>query len=147
MLWRGAAVAAGVMLALGVLVAPAGAAPAAAERNQITPAAMSDCPSSYFCVWVNSDFNDGPGKWQNNEGNYANWPHGTCQTGNWGNCASSVYNHGNSCRVSFYDGVNGTGAFYFALPRGSFLANLALDHWSDGSSPNDKISSHQWVCP
>jgi peptidase inhibitor family I36 len=145
-------------LALPVLSSPAQAAPStpnpaavAADGSTASSAAviqaMADCPSSYFCVWKNSDFNDGPGKWQNAENNYGSWSHASCAGGTWNNCASSVYNHGNSYKVSFFDGTNQTGAFFYRLPAASYLANLALNTWSDGTSPNDKISSHNWHAP
>lgn len=57
-----------------------------------------------------------------------------------------MFNNGQSCKVTFYEDPYYGGAFFYQLPRGSYLANLALDKWSDGTSPNDKISSHKWVC-
>ncbi|WP_405099769.1 peptidase inhibitor family I36 protein [Micromonospora sp. NBC_01412] len=133
MLRRCAAAAAGVVLTLVCLVEPA----SAGDR-------YAGCPQTYFCVWAASDFNDGPGKWQNDEANYAAWGHGTCPSGTWSNCVSSVFNNGQNCAVTFYDGSSYTGAFFYRLQRGGYLANLAYDKWSDGTSPNDKISSHKW---
>ena len=48
--------------------------------------------------------------------------------------------------MTFYENRAFTGPFFYHLPRGSYLANLALDRWSDGTSPANKISSHKWNC-
>lgn len=159
--------AAAALMVVAALAAPTGAAassgaiasgttvsgkvaPFAADGRQVDAAAlagMSDCPLSWFCVWNNTNFSDGPGKWQNNEWRYTNWRHDSCPNKSWNDCASSLYNHGQSCKVTFYENIDfGPGAFFYQLPRGSYLANLALDKWSDGTSPNNKISSHQWFC-
>jgi hypothetical protein len=145
-LWRCASAAAGVVLTLTSLAAPAAAADSTLAAGTITPAAMSACGSGNFCAWVNSNFNDGPGQWAGNASNYTDWGHDNCGLGSlwtWDNCASSVFNNGQHCNLTFYDGINYTGAYY-NLPRGSYLANMTLDRMSDGQNANDRISSHRW---
>jgi hypothetical protein len=159
---RGATASAAALLLLGLLAAPAAAAGAAdamaADGRAVSAAALararSDCPATWFCVWADANFSRGPGKWQNDEHLYGRWTTSQCPSSppsraTWNDCASSVYNHGDSCRVTFYENeyFNETpGAFFYQLPRGSYLANLAQNTWSDGTSPNDKISSHKWFC-
>lgn len=114
--------------------------------NTQPAAGMADCPASNFCAWDNYNFSGGPGEWSGNAPNYTFWPHSGCgftSLYTWDNCASSVYNHGTSCNLTFYDGINYTGAHY-NLPRGSYLARMTLDKMSDGGSANDRISSHRW---
>lgn len=145
-LWRCAAGVAGAVLAVVCLTVPAQAADSTVVADSITPAAVSDCPPTYYCVWVNTDYNDGPGKWAGNQSNYTAWPHSGCgilSLWTWDNCASSVFNHGQSCNMTLYDGINYTGA-YFRLDKGSQRANLKLNKMSDGGNMNDRISSHYW---
>jgi hypothetical protein len=139
-----------VALALGVLATRAtadeGNSTKARWSGQQAAAGRADCPSSWFCVWVDVDFVGGPGKWQGNESNYTNWLHGGCGVRSlwtWDNCASSVFNNGQSCNLTFYDGINFAGAWY-NLPRGSFLAFMTQDLMSDQANANDRISSHKW---
>lgn len=149
LLRRSAAVLAAALLALGIMGAPAAASSGGASSgaaDAVVLAGMSACPLTYFCVWNKANFSDGPGKWANAEWNYTNWSHDSCPHGSWNDCASSVYNHGQSCKVTFYENIDFEGAFFYQLPRGSYLANLALDKWSDGTSPDNKISSHNWTC-
>jgi hypothetical protein len=150
------AVLVGVVTAALLLTAgPAAATPAdtaaapAAVPSSLSEAAlagMADCPSSWVCIWADTNFGGGtPGKWQDDEDNYGNWKHSTCTRSNgfWSNCASSVYNHGEHCNVAFYDAPNGGGAS-LPLRKGSFLAFLTDNRMSDGTVANDRFESHRW---
>ena len=151
---RGARAAGTAMTALAVavplLATSAGAAPAAtsssAAASILAAAGRSACQSGNFCAWDNYEFSGGPGQWYGNASNYTRWGHSGCGLASlwtWDNCASSVFNNGNNCNLTFYDGINYTGASY-NLPRGSYLARMTLDRMSDGQSANDRISSHRW---
>jgi len=143
------------LLALTTSVSVAQAAPSppaatSADQHEASPEALlrarSDCPLEWFCVWNLANFIDGPGKWKDLEADYWQYDHPSCPWEVWGDCASSVYNHGRNCAVTFYNETEGGGAYYWALPKGSYLANLAQDTWSDGTSPDNKIESHAWIC-
>jgi hypothetical protein len=148
--WRYALAAAGVAVALGGVTAPATADEGTATTTVVdgdqTAAAREDCSPGNFCAWDNYEFRGGPGEWSGNASNYSGWVHTGCGATSlwtWNNCASSVYNHGDDCNLTFYDGINYTGAYY-NLPRGSYLARMTLDKMSDGANANDRISSHRW---
>lgn len=109
-------------------------------------ASRSDCGSGNFCAWDNYNFSGGPGQWSGNASNWTSWVHTGCGVRSlwtWDNCASSVFNNGNNCNLTFYDDINYSGAYY-NLPRGSYLAHMDQDRMSDGGSANDRISSHHW---
>ncbi|MBU2668097.1 peptidase inhibitor family I36 protein [Actinoplanes bogorensis] len=169
LLRRAGAVGAGVILMMTALAGPASAAegPSAATAremaaakaanggraivpvdNMLAAGGLEACDSGSFCVWVNANFNDGPGQWPNNSNNYLSWSHASCGYLNlrtWNNCASSVFNNGNNCNIQLYDDVNyGTGRGYYNLARGGRLANLTIDKMSDGQPMNDRLSSHKW---
>jgi hypothetical protein len=127
--------------------APAVAADGSTAASPAVAKAMSDCPLEYWCIYASPNFGGSPGKWKDAENNYGSWPHAGCPDGTWNNCAQSVYNHGRSYKVSFFDDYDQGGAFFYRLPAGSYLANLAQDTWSDGTSPNRKIDSHNWHAP
>lgn len=144
MIRRLVAAAAMALVAGGVVAVPAAAEP----TGDVSVAAREDCGAGNFCAWVNPGFNDGPGQWPGNAPNYTKWGHRSCGLGSlwtWTNCATSVYNHGNSCTVTIYSDINYRGA-YIVLPRGSYLADMRADRMSDGASANDRVSSHAWSC-
>jgi peptidase inhibitor family I36 len=142
------AVLAGVVTAALLFAAgPAAAAPAAvtSSLSEAALAGMADCPSSWVCIWADTNFGGTPGKWQDNEDNYGDWAHSTCSrsNGRWSNCASSVYNHGEHCNVAFYD-APGYGGANLPLRKGSYLAYLTDNRMSDGTVANDRFESHRW---
>jgi hypothetical protein len=148
--WRYALAAVIAMLASGGVAASAAADESTASATVMDTsgiaAGRADCPASNFCAWDNYNFSGGPGEWSGNASNYTSWAHSGCgltSLWTWDNCASSVYNHGDNCNLTFYDGINYTGAYY-NLPRGSYLARMTQDRMSDGGNANDRISSHRW---
>jgi hypothetical protein len=122
--------------------------PVSAHAAKAAPAAAakSDCPSTYFCVWVNSGYNNGPGKFGGNNDNWSNFSHSGCQSGTWNNCASSGYNHGSSgLGVEVYNGINRGGASA-CLPQGWSLSNFSGFVYPGTSVGfNDSISSNLWT--
>lgn len=115
------------------------------SATALTPDAMSACPSTDFCVWVNKNYNDGPGKFGGDNQYWSKFPHKSCPTGTWDNCASSGWNHGTSgLGVEVYQGNYGGAAA--CLPRGWHLANFA-GYVYPGTNVkfNDTISSNYWT--
>ena len=120
----------------------AGHAPSAALA---TPAAESACPSSYFCAWVNANYDIGPGQWAGDNPDWLDFAQSSCADGTWNDCASSIYNHGTSGdSVEVYQNVNYGGASA-CIPDDSAYANLAnYDYPGTTISMNDSISSNYW---
>jgi len=112
----------------------------------LTPDNLSACTSTYFCVWVNKDYNDGPGKFAKDNPYWSDFPKASCPSGTWNNCASSGWNHGTSglgVEVWQYQNYGGASA---CLPRGWRLANFAGYVYPGTSvSFNDSISSNYWT--
>jgi peptidase inhibitor family I36 len=109
---------------------------------------MSACGSGNFCAWDNYNYSGGPGQWSGNASNYTSWNHTGCgftSLYTWDNCASSVFNNGNSCNITLYDDINYNSADgYYNLARGGHLADLRIDQMTRGGAMNDRISSHKW---
>jgi hypothetical protein len=167
---RLAAAGAGAVLALAALTGPAAAAGGSAGNSTAADLAalkasnggravvlvdnvraaggMDACESGSFCAWDNYNYSGGPGQWSGNADNYSHWGHSGCGLGSlwtWDNCASSVYNNGNSCNIQLYDDIKySTAHGYYNLAKGGHLADLRKDKMTDGKPMNDRISSHQW---
>ena len=128
---------------------PAAAAPQTAHRTAagaISPQAIGDCPSTYFCFWVDAGYSGGPGKFSGNNTNWGAYSHSTCNNGTWADCASSGYNHGTSgLGVEVWSGTGYTG-LSACLPRGWSNDNFANLVWPGTSTSfNDSISSNYWT--
>ena len=129
---------------------PAAAAPQAAQGTSsevVSPQAIGDCPSTYFCFWVNSGYGDGPGKFSGANDNWGDYSHSTCASGTWNNCASSGYNHGTSgLGVEVWNGTGYTG-YSACLPKDWSNSNFANLVWpnSGNTAFNDSISSNYWT--
>ncbi len=132
------------VIALPVIAAGAMmAAPAASAAGTIQPAAMSNCPAGYLCFWVNSGYGGAMGKFAGNNSWWGQYGQAQCQTGNWNDCAASLYNHGNYGAVYVYQDVNYGGGRACAA-RGTAWSNLTTLHFNNGAGMNDAISSNQW---
>ena len=118
------------------------------DNNVQASGGMDACDSGSFCAWDNYNYSGGPGQWPGNADNYSHWGHRGCGVGSlwtWDNCASSVYNNGNSCNIQLYDDINyNTADGYYNLAKGGHLADLRKDKMTDGKAMNDRISSHKW---
>lgn len=100
-------------------------------------AALSDCPSSYTCMWKDASYVTGGygniySRFANGMTNFSNF------TFDWGygplnNNVTSVYNHGTQQSSYFYDGFTFQGAYLFGLSVGQSSANVG--------SANDRASS------
>jgi hypothetical protein len=138
------------------LAAPAGSAGSAPSASAPTstsahdsgaaPAALSDCPATNFCFWVNAGYNDGPGRLSGDNPDWRIFAHGSCQTRNWSDCASSGFNNGTSgLGVEVWQNINYGGASA-CLPRGWRLDNFAGFVYPDTNVGfNDSISSNFWT--
>ncbi|MEV0738753.1 peptidase inhibitor family I36 protein [Streptomyces sp. NPDC050549] len=118
----------------------------AAASAVVSPQAIGDCPSTYFCFWVNSGYNDGPGKFSGSNTNWGAYSHSTCGNGTWSDCASSGYNHGTSgLGVEVWSGTGYTG-LSACLPKDWSNSNFANLVWPGTSTSfNDSISSNYWT--
>ncbi|MER5515974.1 peptidase inhibitor family I36 protein [Streptomyces sp. NPDC048254] len=129
---------------------PAAAAPqavqGAAASAAVSPQAIGDCPSTYFCFWVNLNYGDGPGKFSGANDDWSDYSHSTCASGTWNNCASSGYNHGSSgLGVEVWNGTGYTGSSA-CLPKDWSNSNFANLVWPGTSTSfNDSISSNYWT--
>ncbi|MEW2301359.1 peptidase inhibitor family I36 protein [Streptomyces sp. NPDC006655] len=147
---RMSAVAAGVALLLGTAAGTAaadssggsvlaGSASSALSAQVAKPAAVpAGCSAGYLCFWVNAGYNDGPGKLSGSNANWTAFPHSTCQTKTWNDCASSLYN----------DGVNDNAVVYTDANYSGSSGTIARGTGGDVSAAwNDVISSNSWVAP
>ncbi|MEU2622943.1 peptidase inhibitor family I36 protein [Streptomyces sp. NPDC007157] len=129
---------------------PAAAAPQAVSGTtasaSVSPQAIGDCPSTYFCFWVNSGYGDGPGKFSGANTNWGAYSHSSCSTGTWSDCASSGYNHGTSgLGVEVWRDINYSG-LSACLPKDWSNSNFANLVWPGTSTSfNDSISSNYWT--
>lgn len=114
-------------------------APAAAQ------ASTSQCGATYFCVWNNTGYTDGPAQFAGNNQNWTDFAHSTCPSGTWNDCASSAYNHGTSGKgVNVYiDSDYRTASS--CIPAGAEVSNLSSQAYTNGKSVNNSISSNVWT--
>ncbi|MEW1779278.1 peptidase inhibitor family I36 protein [Streptomyces sp. NPDC086777] len=134
----GTSVAPGHAVASGTSVI-AGSASSALSAQVATPAAVpSGCSAGYLCFWVNSGYQDGPGKLDGSNANWTVFAHPTCQTKTWNDCASSLYNDGVNDNAVVYTDANYSGSSG-VIDRG--VGGDVSAAW------NDVISSNSWVAP
>jgi Peptidase inhibitor family I36 len=118
---------------LAVLVATAAFASLGALPS--VASAEHGCVAAYACGWVDGGYGTPMGKWSENTPNFSVFGQSRCQTGNWNDCVSSVWNEGTSCNVSWY--VNsGYGGGEYRNNRGT--GSGVLGGW------NDEFSSLKW---
>ncbi|MER5897561.1 peptidase inhibitor family I36 protein [Streptomyces sp. NPDC001876] len=121
------------------------AAAAASTGVGTLAAAPAGCTAGNLCFWVNDNWNDGPGQLYGNNADWGVYSHSTCSTGTWEDCASSLYNNGNSCVASVYFLEN------YQTPKLSIsrqsgynsLSAVPLGYGVDGNW-NDNIRSNKW---
>lgn len=109
-------------------------------------AAVTDCNPGQLCVWVNTSYNGGPGRFTGNNSNWNNFPHTSCTyNGTWNNCASSGFNDGTTGlgvqlweTIGYADGV-------FCMPQGTQIANFGNRTFNNGHSLNDRVSANFWT--
>lgn len=127
--------------------APAGVAqPAQVKPAAVHPNSYSSCPASYLCFWVDAGFSGAMGKLSGSNTNWTVFSQSTCQTRNWNDCASALYNNGNSDQALVWEDAGYTGG-YACVARGTTMySNLANWTYADNShSMNDSISSNDWT--
>jgi hypothetical protein len=125
-----------------VVAAPAQAAPVSSETTFAAPAG---CGSGNLCFWNNSGFNDGPGQLAGTNPNWGVFAHGSCPSGTWDNCVSSLFNNGNTSAANVwrYTNYGGAGACW---AKGTGNSNLASVNYPGTSvNMNDTISSNNWA--
>lgn len=116
----------GAALMLGMALV--GAAPAHAD--------IAGCPSGSFCLAADPDFT----------GAAFGSPNSTTSVpANRDDIATSVYNHGNSCNIRFYN-ISNYGGRYFAMSIGQAIGNLANYAFPDGGNWDNRLSSFKF-CP
>lgn len=110
----------------GLLCAMASAGIAAAATP--ATAGWSDCPAGYLCAYLGANGAGTPGKVSGDNANLL-------QYYKFDN-AVSLYNHGNSCNVKIYSGLNWSG-YSFVLDRGFIVPNLSGTVWYKNVASND----------
>ncbi|MGW4907878.1 peptidase inhibitor family I36 protein [Streptomyces sp. NPDC004270] len=129
---------------------PAAAAPQAVQGAEastaVSPQAITDCPSTYFCFWMDAGYPGAPGKLSGSNPDWRVFSHTGCANGTWSDCASSGYNHGTSgLGVEVYRDINYSG-LSACLPKDWSNSNFANLVWPGTSSSfNDSISSNYWT--
>jgi hypothetical protein len=145
------------MVVAGALIAPTAvsAAPAASAQSTTVTAAdtsqaaatsaasFSDCPLQFLCFWVDAGPSGAMGKFKGDNDNWGNFSQQTCQTHNWNDCASALYNHGEFDAVSVFQDINGSGGSACLL-IGTKWSNLTVHNFQNGANMNDQISSNKW---
>lgn len=116
-------------VAMGTGIAFAGLAPAEASLGQ--------CASTNFCMWNDGGYVGYLNGWPGDRPSYNS-------TNN--NAATSLYNHGVSCDIRFWENQDYAGN-YGDLNQGSSYENLA-SWWIVWPTYNfdNRISSHEWRC-
>jgi hypothetical protein len=94
------------------------------------------CVSSYACGWVDGGYGIPMGKWSENTPNFTVFGQSRCQTGNWNDCVSSLWNEGTSCNAIWWtnSGYGGSG-YHNNLGTGT---GVLSGGW------NDEFSSLKW---
>jgi hypothetical protein len=152
--------AAAVTLCLGaVMPATASATPAApATANAVSEQAASPnvtpiCPAGSLCFWVDQNYGGPRGQFSGDNPAWGSYPQSQCQDGSgggpysngtWNDCASSLYNNGNSDAVQVWRDSNYR-SDSTCVPRGTLWASLPKWQTNSGEPMNDEISSNRWV--
>lgn len=118
---------------------------AAAPATAGILAAPSGCTAGNLCFWVHDNWVDGPGRLDGNNADWGVYSHSTCQTGTWEDCASSLYNNGNSCTAHvYYLEDYQTPKLNISRQTGyNSLSAVALGYGVAGNW-NDNIRSNNW---
>jgi hypothetical protein len=137
---------AAVSAATLTLTAIPGAAQAAAvDRESLSPEAWTDCPQTYFCVWVDGNYQGPRGQFQDSNPSWGSFYQSACRSGTWSDCASSGFNNGTSGMGVVVWDESGYYGHSRCLPKGWRHPYFTQVYWGDGSANiNDKISSNEW---
>jgi len=122
----------------GTLMVLIGTAPA--------QAAPSGCASGALCAWEDENYLTNSttvhASFFGNNQHWSDFAQSACQSGNWNDCASSIFNNGTQCTAHVYWDA-GFGLPRINVPRGTGYAQLD-QNMPDGRNWNDKISSNNW---
>ncbi|GAB2958965.1 hypothetical protein GCM10023080_018570 [Streptomyces pseudoechinosporeus] len=116
------------------------------DSADVSPQAWTDCPQTYFCVWVDGNYQGPRGQFRDTNGSWHDFHQSACRTGTWHWCASSGFNNG----TSGMGVVVWEHAGYFGhsrcLPKGWRHPYFTQVHWDDAPTVNinDKIGSNEW---
>jgi len=108
-------------------------------------AAVTDCNPGQLCVWNNTSYTDGPGRFSGSNSNWNNFPHGSCTyNGTWNNCASSGFNDGTTgLGVILWETIGYTEG-QFCMPQGLQVANFGNRTFNNGHNLNNRVSANLW---
>lgn len=120
-----------------MLLAAVAAIAIAASVGAGAARAEHGCPAGYGCGWVDGSYGIPMGKWAGNNNNLSIFTQSACQTGNWNDCISSIWNEGTSCNLTWWtnSGYSGNG---YRNNRGTGTGFLSPEFW------NDEFSSDRW---
>ena len=132
--------------AVGVSSHPAKAAGTHAVTAPIRPRNYSSCPSTYLCFWVNANWGGNWGKLAGPNPAWSVFGQSECAGGNWNDCASALYNNGQSDQALVWQNNSYKGG-YACVARGTTMYS-DLANWTyanNSASLNDSISSNDWT--
>lgn len=116
--------------------------------SDVSPMAWTDCPLTYFCVWVDGDYEGPRGQFKESNLSWGSFFQSACPSGTWSDCASSGFNNGTSgMGVVVWNEPGHDHGNSRCLPKGWRHPYFTQVHWNDNAAQNinDKISSNQWT--
>ncbi|MGP4013814.1 peptidase inhibitor family I36 protein [Streptomyces sp. 4N124] len=117
------------------------------DSSDVSPQAWTDCPLTYFCVWVDGNYQGPRGQFKDSNPDWDRFNQSACLLSDtWSNCASSGFNNGTSgMGVVVFDGPNYNGHTR-CLPKGWRHPYFTQVHWNTSPTVdiNDKITGNQW---
>ncbi len=135
--------AATALLGSGSAVASAQASPAVASG---TPAVANDCNmSGQVCIWQSVGFTGDEGHFSGANLDWSTFGGGTdCASGNWNNCASSIYNNKTEHSVILWETINDEGG-QFCVATLTGYSDFVRHHFSNGDALNDAVSADSLI--
>jgi hypothetical protein len=122
----------------------AAVAAAAAPLSDIADCKAADPTHSYVCWWAGANQTGKMHPVRDAISNWATQKEGTCPSGTWNDCASTLYND-NSSYGAFFFYNSGDGPPDFCMPPGTYLNDLTQYDYAGTTVPiNDTISSNSW---
>lgn len=113
--------------------------------TDVSPQAWTDCPQTYFCVWVDGNYQGPRGQFQGSNASWGMFDQAACRSGTWHDCASSGFNNGTSGMGVVVWDESGQYGLTRCLPKGWRHPYFTQVHWDGTSTPiNDRISSNEW---
>ncbi|HET9895390.1 MAG TPA: peptidase inhibitor family I36 protein [Streptosporangiaceae bacterium] len=133
------AAATAALLASGGAAASAQASPTTASA---APAVANHCNKlGKVCIWQNVGFTGDKGHFSGANLDWSTFSGGTdCATGNWNNCASSIFNNKTERAVILWETINKKGG-KFCVATMTGYSDFVKHHFDNSHHLNDAVSS------